>query len=140
MIVRSFQLMDYFAVSKLLEEVLSEECNKETLKAFARQLTLDSHLVLVAEVDETIVGLIIGTIDDNKAYYYRIAVHPEHRGQGVGKALINALKDRFKTRKVSQILITVDTHNEPVVPLYKALGFENTDFLRPLKPLRIVNG
>lgn len=140
MIVRSFQLMDYFAVSKLLEEVLSEECNKETLKAFARQLTLDSHLVLVAEIDDVIVGLIIGTIDDNKGYYYRIAVHPEHRGIGVGKSLINGLRERFEKRKVSQILITVDTHNEPVLPLYQSLGFQTADFFKPLKPLRIVNG
>ncbi|GIP34740.1 GNAT family N-acetyltransferase [Paenibacillus sp. J2TS4] len=140
MIVRSFHLSDYYPVTQLLQEVLSEECCEETRQAFSRQLSLDSKLVLVASVEEEIVGLIIGTIDDNKGYYYRIAVHPDHRGKGVGKALINGLKERFIYRKVSRIVVSLDAHNEPVLPLYKALGYSASDFLKPLKPLRIVNG
>ncbi|MFD0870857.1 Acetyltransferase YpeA [Chlamydia abortus] len=140
MIVRSFHLSDFYPVTQLLQEVLSEECCKETKKAFSRQLSLDSQLVLVAAIEEEIIGLIIGTIDDNKGYYYRIAVHPDHRGKGVGKALINSLKQRFIHRKVSQIVVTVDAHNEPVLPLYRSLGYSASDFLKPLKPLRIVNG
>lgn len=138
--VRSFQLSDYQLVNALLEEVLSEECYEQTMEAFARQLSWDSDLVLVATVGSEAAGVIIGTIDNNKGYYYRIAVSPVYRRKGVGKALVLALKERFETRKVSQIMITADEHNEPVLPLYESLGYADNDFFRSFHKLSIVAG
>jgi ribosomal protein S18 acetylase RimI-like enzyme len=140
MYVRSFRLVDYASVTKLLDGVLSSTCYDETIEAFARQLSWDSELVLVAEDDDEIVGVIIGTIDDNHGYYYRIAVDTPHQRKGIGKAMIQALKDRFKQRKVSKIIIPVDAHNEPVIPLFQALGYQENDFMRSVTHLSIVNG
>lgn len=128
MIVRSFQLADYQPLSRLLEEVLSEDCYEETMKAFARQIGWDSELVLVAEHDEQLVGMIMGTIDNNNGYYYRIAVATGHQRKGIGKTLIAALKQRFQLRKVNKILITVDVHNETVLPVYESAGYRDSDF------------
>jgi len=72
--IRSFQLSDYRYVAELLQEVLSKECCEETMDAFARQLSWDSELVLVATVKGEIAGVLIGTIDQYKGYVYRIAV------------------------------------------------------------------
>lgn len=140
MFVRSFQLADYKAVTELFEEVLSESCYEETMKAFARQLKWDGELVLVAEVNNEIAGIIIGTIDNNKGYYYRIAVSKEHRGIGIGKALIEGMRSKFVSRKVSKILVSADQHNEQVLPLYESLGYQAGDFWRSLRPLSIVTG
>lgn len=138
MIVRAFQLSDYTAVEKLLKEVLSEQCYEETFVAFKRQLSLDSKLILVAEVDEEIVGLIIGTIDEDLGYYYRIAVAEEYRGQGIGTTMISKLQQRFLTRKVRKIFVTADMHNEPLLPLYESLGFPRDE--QSIHRLKIVNG
>src|SRR5690606_3299818 len=113
--VRSFQLSDYRPVSEMMETVLSEQCYEETMEAFSRQLKWDSELVLVAVQDTKLVGIIIGTIDRNRGYYYRIAVHPDHQRMGIGKTLIHSLKLRFEQRNVTQILITADEHNEPIL-------------------------
>lgn len=124
MIVRSFRLSDYSEVTELLAEVLSEECYRETVEAFANQLSWDSELVMVAERQSKVVGVIIGTIDvDNNGYYYRIAVARNHQRKGIGKAMIQALKKRFKQRKVMKIMVSLDHHNEPIVPLYESLGY-----------------
>lgn len=138
--VRSFQLSDYQFITAMLEEVLSEECYTQTMEAFARQLSWDSNLVLVATISDEIVGVIIGTIDNNKGYYYRVAVLPEHQRKGVGKALVLALRQRFESRKVSQIMITADEHNEPILPLYESLGYAASDFFRAFQKLSIVAG
>lgn len=141
MLVRSFQLSDYASITSLLEEVLSVACVEETMDAFAKQLSLDSDLILVAVLNEEIAGVIIGTIDQkNQGYYYRIAVSSQHQRRGIGKTLIESLKKRFQQRKVSKILITVDIHNEPILPLYEAVGYEATDFSRSYRHLRIVSG
>ncbi|MCR2804454.1 GNAT family N-acetyltransferase [Paenibacillus soyae] len=138
--VRSFQLSDYKPLTELLEEVLTTECYEQTMEAFARQLSWDSELVLVAVKQSEIVGMIIGTIDNNKGYYYRIAVSPEHQRVGVGKALVTALRQRFVQRNVTKILITADEHNEPVLPLYESMGFAASDFFRSFQKLSIVTG
>jgi ribosomal protein S18 acetylase RimI-like enzyme len=138
--VRSFRLSDYIAVTQLFENVLSEACFEETMEALSRQLSWDSELVLVAVENEEIIGVMIGTIDNNKGYYYRIAVAREHRGKGVAKALIQALRQRFLQRRVSKILITVDAHNEVVLPFYRSLGYRPNDFDHAAHRLKIVSG
>ena len=138
--VRSFQLSDYRPVTQLLETVLSAECYEQTMEAFGRQLSWDSELVLVASEDEEIAGIVIGTIDNNKGYYYRIAVHPDFQRQGIGKQLIASLRKRFVQRNVTKIMITADEHNEPILSLYESLGYVAADFFRSFQKLSIVAG
>ncbi|MFS0726133.1 GNAT family N-acetyltransferase [Paenibacillus sp. 1P07SE] len=138
--VRSFQLSDYRPLTRLLELSLTEACYEQTMEAFARQLSWDSELVLVASKDNDIVGMIIGTIDNNKGYYYRIAVHPDYQRQGIGKSLIQSLRQRFEQRGVSKIMITADEHNEPILSIYESMGFAAKDFMRSIQKLSIVAG
>ena len=44
--------------------------------------------VLVAEVNERIVGSLIATFDGWRGNMYRIAVHPDYRRRGIGRALV----------------------------------------------------
>ncbi|MDB5054860.1 MAG: GCN5-related N-acetyltransferase [Bacilli bacterium] len=138
--IRSFQLSDYVSVTQLLEKVLTETCYNETMEAFARQLSWDSELVLVAEKNDSIVGIIIGTIDNNKGYFYRVAVDTDFQRQGIGKKLIETLKQRFLYRNVSQILVAGDAHNKPLLPVYESVGYRVTDFSRSGQKLSIING
>ncbi|EJW19581.1 GNAT family N-acetyltransferase [Paenibacillus alvei] len=143
--VRSFRLSDYLPATQLLKESLSDECCEKTLEAFARQLSLDGELVLIAEHEEAsgeqaIVGLVIGTVDRNNGYYYRLAVHPDYRNRGVGKALVAGLEQKFQQRRVKNIMIAVDEHTEVVLPWFEALGYGAKDMLRSLSQLRIVAG
>lgn len=140
MVVRSFQLSDYVSCTELFKHVLTEACYEETMEAFARQLSWDSELVLVAVKDNQLVGVIIGTIDNHEGYYYRIAVSREFQRKGIGKKLIEAMRQRFTQRKVRRILITVDVHNEMVLPVYEAVGYKAADFSRTTHRLSIVNG
>jgi len=138
--IRSFQLSDYRSVAELLEEVLSEECCEETMGAFARQLSWDSELVLVAESAGALAGVLIGTIDKQKGYVYRIAVYEQYRGQGIGRALIASMRNRFNQRKVQKMLIAVDKHNEYLRSYYESLGIGLSDFAQLKQPLSIVAG
>lgn len=138
--VRSVKLSDYRSITQLFEEVLSEECYEQTIEAFGRQLSWDSDLVLVAEKDEQIVGVIIGTIDNNKGYYYRIAIKSDYQRQGIGKELVKAMKMRFEQKKVTKIYVTADEHNKPAFPLFESLGFAATDFISSIQKLSIVAG
>lgn len=138
--IRSFQLSDYRLVAELLEEVLSEECCEETMGAFARQLSWDSDLVLVAESADSIVGVLIGTIDQHKGYVYRIAIRNQFRRQGVGRELVSHMRNRFRQRNVLKVLVAEDKHNEVLRPFYDSLGLKSTDIVQLTQPLAIVAG
>jgi ribosomal protein S18 acetylase RimI-like enzyme len=138
--IRSFQLSDYRFVADLLQTVLSEECCEETMGAFARQLSWDSELVLVAEIANSIAGVLIGTIDHQRGYVYRIAVLPDFRGQGVGRALVSSMNNRFRQRNVVKVLIAADKHNEILKPFYESLGVKLSEFNALARPLAIVAG
>ncbi|WP_442602995.1 GNAT family N-acetyltransferase [Paenibacillus sp. KN14-4R] len=138
MLIRDFQLSDHGSVSMLLEDTLSEECFVETMQALGRQLSWDSELILVAEVEGQVVGTIIGTIDNNKGYFYRIAVTNGYQGKGIGMSMVNALKQRFQMRHVQKILISIDRHNEVAIPVYLSAGYQETDFARSPERLSIV--
>lgn len=138
--VRSFQLSDYVSVAELFSKVLTEECYEETMGAFAKQLSWDSELVMVAAEDGCIVGVIVGTIDNQNGYYYRIAVDTEFQRRGIGQSLIEGLRSRFQQRKVRRIMVTVDIHNEVVLPVYEKVGYQANDFARTPHRLSIVGG
>ena len=53
------------------------------------QRTIASHAsVLVAEANQRIVGSLIATFDGWRGNMYRIAVHPDYRRRGIGRALV----------------------------------------------------
>ncbi|MDP4095622.1 GNAT family N-acetyltransferase [Paenibacillus sp. P96] len=138
MSVRSFQLGDASRVTELMQISLSEDCYKETIEVFARQLSWDSDLILVAEEDGELVGTLIGTIDHNHGCYYRIAIHPDHRRQGIGKALVELMEQRFQQRKVSRIWVAGDEHNKAAMPLYEAMGYGASQILQAFQKLSIL--
>lgn len=138
--IRGFRLSDYAAVTELLEETLSDECFRETMEAFGRQLSWDGELVLVAERGNQVAGVIIGTIDNDNGYCYRIAVRRSCQRKGIGRQLIQALKRRFELRQVRKVLVSVDDHNEALLPFYESLGFDQSDLEFSYRQLSIVNG
>lgn len=55
----------------------------------------DPHALLLARRDGELVGTVIAGFDGWRCHLYRLAVHPEHRRQGIGSALLAAAEDRF---------------------------------------------
>ena len=57
------------------------------------------------------------------AYLMDIVVAPDHRGKGIGKHLINAVKSWAKERKMEYIELGVLTENENAIKLYESMAF-----------------
>lgn len=136
--IRSFQLSDANRVTELFQVALSEDCFENTMGPFARQLSWDSDLIMVAEKDGELVGALIGTIDQNQGYIYRIAIHPDARRRGVGKALVKAVEKRFQQRKVTRVWVAGDEHNKAAMPLYEAMGYGANQIMKAFQNLSIL--
>ncbi|MCH5304144.1 MAG: ribosomal protein S18-alanine N-acetyltransferase [Ruminococcus sp.] len=72
---------------------------------------------------EDIVGYIGLSIAADEGYILNIAVHPDCRRQGIGKALVKFLVDYYK-ESLSFLTLEVRPSNTAAVNLYSSLGFE----------------
>ncbi|MET9432183.1 GNAT family N-acetyltransferase [Streptomyces sp. NPDC003036] len=60
-----------------------------------RLVARDPDALLLAERDGELAGTVIAGFDGWRCHLYRLAVHPDHRRQGVGGALLAAAEERF---------------------------------------------
>ncbi|MER7394316.1 GNAT family N-acetyltransferase [Streptomyces sp. NPDC000151] len=61
----------------------------------ARLVARDPEALLLAERDGELAGTVIAGFDGWRCHLYRLAVHPERRRQGIGRALLAAAEERF---------------------------------------------
>ncbi|MDN4595064.1 GNAT family N-acetyltransferase [Polycladomyces subterraneus] len=124
--LRSFQLSDAHDVSEIWKLNTSAKPEAETLQVLTQQLARDRDLVLVAEVDNRVVGAIVGVQDGTSGFFYCLAVHPSYQRRGIGRSLIRALEERLRKKGVKRLWITVDPGTEKLLPFYQHLGYSNT--------------
>ncbi len=133
--IRSFRLGDYVAITTIWRETGLEKKEAESMDDLAKQLAWDSELVLVAEAEERVIGVIVGTLDGTRGYFYRLAVDPSYQGHGVGKELVQALEKRLKQRGAKRVIIMVNQNNKTVIPFYNSLGYEVQEYITLSKSL-----
>ncbi|RLE95884.1 MAG: ribosomal-protein-alanine N-acetyltransferase [Thermoprotei archaeon] len=93
--------------------------------------TLSPDLFLVAEAEGRIVGYVIGLCKKwGEGHVISLAVHPDYRRKGIGRALMEALLTRFKERGMQAARLEVRVSNTPAIRLYEKLGFRIKGVLR----------
>lgn len=113
-------------------EILTRETAEEavtdwyTSDRIAEELDRDRTLLFVAEREETIVGFAHATWSDaeSKGYILRIYVVPEHRGEEIGRELLERTRTALAERGVDRIDAMVLAENEPGNAFYERFGFE----------------
>ncbi|MGN7388107.1 N-acetyltransferase family protein [Sporosarcina sp. SAFN-015] len=138
MIIRQVQINDANQLSQLIGEVErtsqtmlyeagERKLSAEQLKKRIESLGADASTILVAEIDESLVGymmVIAGTANRNKhSAYIVIGISEAFRGQGVGKALFKSLNDWSIQNKLHRVELTVMSNNTAAIVLYEKAGF-----------------
>lgn len=86
----------------------------------AAELALPHRVVLVDAAGRGYVSL---SVAGDVADVVRVAVHPDHRRSGLGRALLDAALDAATAAGVERVLLEVAHDNAAALGLYAAAGF-----------------
>lgn len=90
-------------------------------------LERDPEALIVAERDGVLVGSVIAGFDGWRHHLYRLAVHPDHRRGGVGRALLDAAEARLRDLGARRLDAMVLDGNDLGRQIWTAAGYVAQD-------------
>jgi ribosomal protein S18 acetylase RimI-like enzyme len=96
----------------------------DTEGALEALLAQDADALLVAEAGEAIIGSLIAAWDGWRGSFYRLAVDPSWRCQGVATALIRAGEERLARLGAIRLTAIVASDRGPAMGFWAAAGYE----------------
>ena len=98
------------------------------------QLDEADSIVLVAVDDGEVVGYAYAVVEGYDYMALRgpagvlhdVIVDPEHRGRGVGRLLLSAMLEFFRSRGVQRVVLSTAEQNEAAQRLFASAGFRRT--------------
>jgi ribosomal protein S18 acetylase RimI-like enzyme len=95
----------------------------ENPQALSVLLHTDGDALLVAEVDGAVVGSLIAGWDGWRGSFYRLAVHPDRRRQGLGTALLREGERRLLERGAARLTAIVIDDDPAALEFWLAAGY-----------------
>jgi ribosomal protein S18 acetylase RimI-like enzyme len=132
--VRSFAPGDRTRVARLWEACGLTRPWNNPYRDIDRKLERDAGLLLVGEAPAsgaadgtTTTGRVVATVmagyDGHRGWINYLAVDPDHRGEGHGRAMMEAAETRLLALGCPKVNLQVRTDNPDAVAFYEALGY-----------------
>ena len=126
--IRPFAEPDTPAVVALWGGALGYDApHNEPLAAIRRKLAHQRELFFVAMLEGRLAGTVMAGYDGHRGWIYSLAVAPDLRRRGVGRALMNHAEGALADLGCPKINLQVVGTNAEVVGFYRALGYRVED-------------
>lgn len=118
--------------------VAAEDADRPTDRRDAVETLIarDPDALLIALINDRIVGCVIAGWDGWRAHLYRLAVHPDHRRQGLARQLLEVAEQRLIDLGAIRLDAMVLNDNQLGQRLWSASGYApQTSWSRWVKPV-----
>src|SRR6266545_7242674 len=129
--VRDARASDAVDVARLLDQ-LGYPTDPSAVESRLERLRIVGDRVVVAELDSNVVGLahlqVAPAIERDRpaAKIAALVVDEAHRGQGVGRALVQEMEDEARTRGCELLFLTTAERRDDAHVFYERVGLEHT--------------
>lgn len=136
LVIRAAAPADLDTVLTFWKEAAEGTSISDDRDGVARLLDRDPESLLLAERGGELAGTVIAGFDGWRCHLYRLAVHPDHRRQGVGTALLQAAEERFAALGGRRGDAMVLDRNDLAHHAWRAAGYApQPEWSRWVKPL-----
>lgn len=118
---------DFDAAVALWREVGLTRPWNDPIDDLRRAVTGPGSTVLAGHDQDELVATAMVGHDGHRGWVYYVAVRPERRGRGHGRAIMRACETWLSARDVPKIDLMVRTENHDVIAFYTALGYGHDD-------------
>jgi ribosomal protein S18 acetylase RimI-like enzyme len=124
-VVRAFKESDEARVIELWTFAGLVRAWNDPKKDIARKLKVQRELFLVAELEGSIVGVVMAGYEGHRGWVNYLAVDIGQRRRGIGSALMRDAERRLRLLGCPKINLQVRAENSDVQAFYAALGFKD---------------
>ncbi|MBN1146910.1 MAG: GNAT family N-acetyltransferase [Anaerolineales bacterium] len=131
-VIRDFSFpQDYPAVYHLWEEAGAgvHLRRSDELQEIHKKLQRDPDLFLLAEIDDELVGSVLGGFDGRRGMVYHLAVSDGHRRLGIGTLLMDELEMRLRAKGCIRCYLLVARDNLEAIRFYEGQSWKRMDDL-----------
>lgn len=122
--IRSFRPSDTEAVVALWHACELTRPWNDPHRDIERKLTVQPDLFLVGTVDDEPIASLMAGYDGHRGWLNYLAVAPDHRGTGFGRALVHEAEVRLEALGCPKINLQVRAGNDAALGFYASLGYE----------------
>src|SRR4029077_285753 len=121
--IRNATHEDLAAVLLLWRAANASPTAGETPEALSTLLATNRDALLVAEANGVVMGSLIAAWDGWRGSFSRLAVHPRHRRQGLGTALLREGERRLRERRAARLTANGANDDAAALEFWHAAGY-----------------
>jgi len=127
--IRQFSQKDYDVIIDLWRNanLPARPRGRDSFEKINEQIENGTSVILVAELNGKIVGIVLGTHDGRKGWINRLAVDTEFRRKNIAKRLVSEVENWFEKNGLDVFTCVIEGENTISMELFKKLGYEEWD-------------
>lgn len=133
--IRCATAQDIEPVLSLWDAAGGQPSITDTREGLLGLLASDGEALTLAEHDGSLVGSLIAAWDGWRGSFYRLAVHPDRRRQGIATQLLREGERRLRARGAARLTAIVAEDDPTAIGFWQAAGYtkqrDRVRFIRP---------
>lgn len=125
--IRPFQTSDTSSVISLWQRCELLRPWNDPTKDIQRKLRVQREFFLVGTLDEIVAATAMAGYEGHRGWVNYLAVDPEHRHQGFGRDIMNAVERLLSSAGCPKINVQVRGTNPTAIAFYRRLGYQVDD-------------